>query len=346
MMARRYGTFTPARRAALRRASIISANKRRGTGKKRLSTRTRRNIKRAAITTGVVGAVGGGLVARHKLSGSSFTRTRHGPVGALTGNITGSRPRSITHGRVTHMNVVGGTTKGSKARVIGRIKGGYQVTYAGKKQGPLGSYSSIKYTHHPLKPSHVLGRKTSATTAHQPYKPTKADLKTMARHNYPKTPEAYQSAALKLKGKRKILLPSRDTGMYHASIGHPTPGRLHTGPFGAVGKLTKRVPSRSVMPKHFGGGKVKGQKLTGYNKPISEAEAMRRTAAYKKSVEAKGKKVTYAHQQAALGYFRGRKAYTGGTVKQKSYLNKRARREFRKERRIRKGLRMHGSTLK
>jgi hypothetical protein len=236
-----------------------------------------------------------------------------------------------------------------KGKVLGRTRGGYQIQYSGKKQGPLGSHSTITYVHKPLKPSHVLGRRVGGASAKaglKPYKPSKSDLKTMARFNYPRTPEAYTGAALKMKGKRKILLPARDTGMYHASIGHPTPGRLHTGPFGSVGKLSKTVPSRSLIPQHFGGGKHKGQSLKGYNKPISEAEAMRRTAAYTKSVASKGKKVSYGHRQAALGYFRGRPQYTGGTVKPKLNLNKRARREFRKERRIRKGLRMHGTTLK
>jgi len=339
-VARRYGVFTASRRAALHKASLISAAKRR---KFHPTPTTKRRIKRAAIGAGVVGAVGFVGAAgyqRHKLSGSTLTRTRHGPVGPLTGNLTGSRPRSLTHGRITHMNVT------PKGKVLGRTSGGYQVQYSGKKQGPLGSHSTITYVHKPLKPSHILGRKTTPQAGLKPYKPSQGEMKTMARFNYPKTPEAYTGAALRMKGKRKILLPARDTGMYHASIGHPTPGRLHTGPFGKPGKTKRTVPSRSLMPKHFGGGKVKGQNLKGYNKSISEAEALRRTAAYTKSVESKGKKVSYGHRQAALGYFRGRPQYTGGTVKPKLNLNKRARREFRKERRIRKGLRMHGTTLK
>jgi hypothetical protein len=47
---RRYGTFTPARRAALRRASQISAQKRR-----RLSPRTRKAVAYTAIGLGTVG---------------------------------------------------------------------------------------------------------------------------------------------------------------------------------------------------------------------------------------------------------------------------------------------------
>jgi len=64
-MARRYGSFTPARRAALRRAQLASAAKRRG--RRRLTPRQRKIIKYGAVGTG---ATVGILAARHYASGS------------------------------------------------------------------------------------------------------------------------------------------------------------------------------------------------------------------------------------------------------------------------------------
>ena len=52
MMAR---AMTAARKAALRKAQLASARKRKGTGRGRLSPRTKRNIKRVAVGAAVVG---------------------------------------------------------------------------------------------------------------------------------------------------------------------------------------------------------------------------------------------------------------------------------------------------
>jgi len=47
--------MTAARRAALRKAQLASARKRKGTGRRRLSPRTKRNLKRVAVGAAVVG---------------------------------------------------------------------------------------------------------------------------------------------------------------------------------------------------------------------------------------------------------------------------------------------------
>lgn len=49
--------MTAARRAALRKAQLASARKRKGRGRGRISPRTKRNLKRVAIGAAVVGAV-------------------------------------------------------------------------------------------------------------------------------------------------------------------------------------------------------------------------------------------------------------------------------------------------
>jgi hypothetical protein len=71
-MARRYGSFTPARRAALRRAQLASAAKRRG--RRRLTPRQRKIVKYGAVGTG---AAVGVLAARHYASGSYFSAQTH-----------------------------------------------------------------------------------------------------------------------------------------------------------------------------------------------------------------------------------------------------------------------------
>lgn len=51
--------LTPARRAALKKAQIASARKRKGTGKRRSPSNRRRNAKRAALAVGAVAAAAG-----------------------------------------------------------------------------------------------------------------------------------------------------------------------------------------------------------------------------------------------------------------------------------------------
>ena len=79
-MARRYGGYTPARRQALRRAQLISAQKRHARRK-------------TAIRVGVLaGAAVGGVVAAHKLSGSELKISKASKTG-LTGR---NLPRSAS----------------------------------------------------------------------------------------------------------------------------------------------------------------------------------------------------------------------------------------------------------
>ena len=60
---RRYGTFTPARRAALRKAQLASAQKRH-VGAKGFSPRTKKRLKYTAVGLGAVGVVAGGYKYR------------------------------------------------------------------------------------------------------------------------------------------------------------------------------------------------------------------------------------------------------------------------------------------
>lgn len=122
--------MTAKRKIALRKAQIASARKRKGTGKARLSPRTKRNIKRAAIGAGVVGAVAGGAVVRHKVSGSTFT-VRKAP------NKTMVKGKPFVKRYPKH--------------------GGKQVTVLSRAHGATGHYAV--YTHKPLK-NVVHGRKT------------------------------------------------------------------------------------------------------------------------------------------------------------------------------------------
>lgn len=115
-MARRY-RMTPARRAALKKAQAASARKR------------RRN-RRIVVGAAAVGVSGAALVARHKLSGSSFSVNTHGPVGAVTKNVSGSRKASLSN------SALGG--------------GARRISYQTKKQGPLGSSKSYSYNHQPI----------------------------------------------------------------------------------------------------------------------------------------------------------------------------------------------------
>ena len=95
-MARRYGSFTPARRAALHRAQLASAAKRKGRGK-RLSPTTRKNLRRAAIGTAVVGtAVTGAVIAGNRRSPSTSKTLVRQPAGHARGIPRSSGVRAKT----------------------------------------------------------------------------------------------------------------------------------------------------------------------------------------------------------------------------------------------------------
>jgi hypothetical protein len=57
--------MTAARKAALKKAQLASARARRGKGKRRLSPRTKRNLKRAAIGAAVVGVAAASVALKN-----------------------------------------------------------------------------------------------------------------------------------------------------------------------------------------------------------------------------------------------------------------------------------------
>ena len=73
--------MTPARRAALKKAQMASARKRRGTGRGKLAAanrknmRLKRNIKRTAIAAGAVTAAGATVYVAHKHRGTIKKRS-------------------------------------------------------------------------------------------------------------------------------------------------------------------------------------------------------------------------------------------------------------------------------
>ena len=96
MPARRPHVMTPARRAALHRAQLASAAKRKGRGK-RLSPTTRRNLRRAAIGTAVVGAaVGGVALSAHRSRPSTSKTLVRQPAGHARGIPRSSGVRAKT----------------------------------------------------------------------------------------------------------------------------------------------------------------------------------------------------------------------------------------------------------
>lgn len=119
-MAKRYARsayrMTSARRAALRKAQLASARKR----------KRNRKVKKAAAAVGAVGVIGatvGAGVYRHKASGSKITvrkTTGHG----LTGPLPGRQKGYVTHGPVVdldgfqHKQVVAATRSTKKGRRI------------------------------------------------------------------------------------------------------------------------------------------------------------------------------------------------------------------------------------
>lgn len=153
-MAKAY-RMTPRRRAALRKAQLASARKR----------RRNKVIRRTAIGVGVLGVAGGAAYGRHKLSGSKLTVSKHGPV-SMTGRLTGSHGRTFHTGHVTGKPPRTGTVRVYNERA-GRTqiqhtygkapKLGRDFMYSGRKQGPLGSHRTVTYEHRRLKKD-VLGK--------------------------------------------------------------------------------------------------------------------------------------------------------------------------------------------
>lgn len=88
-MARRYGSFTPARAAALRKAQLASAAKRRGRGRIRTA-------KRIAVGVGVLGAIGAGAYGAHRAVGGRMIVS--GPHTPTPGSRSGIRVKNYSSG--------------------------------------------------------------------------------------------------------------------------------------------------------------------------------------------------------------------------------------------------------
>lgn len=98
-MARRrnYGQFTPRRKAALKRAQLISAQKR----------HRRRKTAKRVVTVGVLTTVGvGAVVGGHKLTGSHFSAKIHQPIGPNASAGVNLSQHEGTH--LLHVRPVGG----------------------------------------------------------------------------------------------------------------------------------------------------------------------------------------------------------------------------------------------
>lgn len=144
--------YTAKRRAALKKAQAVSARKRKAAPNKRgvaatlykpRKSKVARNV--AVATVAATALTAGGIVARHKLSGSTISRElqpivriRRGAIKELTG--------TVAKGSVNVSNF------GDRKEFI----------YTGKKQGPLGNQYKYTYTHRPISLTTVIaGRKIS-----------------------------------------------------------------------------------------------------------------------------------------------------------------------------------------
>lgn len=167
--------MTAKRRAALKKAQAVSARKRKAAPNKRspitssgrsgysMSPRTKRNLAIGATGVAVTALTAGGVVARHKLSGSSFSRTNHPIASGTMGNITGSHAASLstsvfrqkTGGKVTkeHAYIRKNLQTKEKTTVTRHVTSdatkvmGRDFTFNSRKRGPLGDSFSITYKH-------------------------------------------------------------------------------------------------------------------------------------------------------------------------------------------------------
>lgn len=182
--------FTARRRVALKKAQTVSARKRKGRGVQngrsggvarsvkvgsgyKANSKTKRNLAIGASVVGVTALTTAGVVARHKLSGSSFERHDLPVVSGQLKTVTGSRAASFNKTKLgdqtgelkSHPYVQVNLATGEKKDVTRQVSGGSVdtgtvYTYNSKKQGPLGSSFSLSYTHRPLRMSRgVAGRR-------------------------------------------------------------------------------------------------------------------------------------------------------------------------------------------
>jgi hypothetical protein len=154
MARRRYGTFTPARRAALRKAQLRSAELRRMQGRRATQIKY---AKRAAVGVGVLGAVAGAGYAGHKAAGGKM--------------IVSTRTPTVIH------HATGKAIGPTGFRVRGKA-----VTYTSRnKMGDKTLLYAVGVNRNKVHGKKIRG---GPQTVKQ-YKPTNADLKNMARHNRP-----------------------------------------------------------------------------------------------------------------------------------------------------------------
>jgi hypothetical protein len=149
--------MTAKRRAALKKAQNVSARKRlaqpnkiaKGVpryntaamgGKKRKSP-LGRNV--ALATVGVGAITTAGVVARHRISGSTFTKKEMPTVG-IRGNVTGSKAATFS--------ITKSTNRGGG--LISR-----NATFVSAKHGPIGIHHAYGYEHRKLTREDVLGTK-------------------------------------------------------------------------------------------------------------------------------------------------------------------------------------------
>lgn len=133
--------MTTARRAALRKAQLASARKRRG---KRISRKAKAGI--------AVGVAGGAIVARHKISGSKITvRKVTNPTGFAGGIIP---PHGWTFGRSFGKAEFNSTTHYKNRKGVLKGRDFRKLSASTPKRGPLGNYYNIQYQH-----NNLFGRK-------------------------------------------------------------------------------------------------------------------------------------------------------------------------------------------
>lgn len=181
--------MTAKRRAALKKAQTVSARKRKAAPNKRssapssgrsgysMSPKAKRRLAIGATGVAVGALTAGGIVARHKLSGSSFSRTNHPIKSGVMGNITGSHAASLstsvfrqkTGGKVTkeYAYIRKNLETKEKTTVIRHVTSdatkvmGRDFTFNSRKRGPLGDSFSITYRHRKAKitAKDILGTK-------------------------------------------------------------------------------------------------------------------------------------------------------------------------------------------
>lgn len=164
-MARRYGSFTPARAAALRKAQLASAAKRRG-------TRRVKYVKRAAVGVGVLGAIGAGAYGAHKAVGGRAIIS--GPHTPIPGSKSGVRFKRYQSGAVSvstqfkgkeHIGLYAPHVAGKK---VGGVSGKGPVHLA-KFTPSKGDFKNMRKFNKPIPGSEQYAREAMVvghTTAH------------------------------------------------------------------------------------------------------------------------------------------------------------------------------------